>query len=278
MPFLSKRSVTRRTRLRLIKLSIVLFITAITISALSFLNNHAFKFTSGWLTFLALAVLMLFSLRKKINFLPLGSAANWAQIHYYLGFFTSIIFLVHTDIKYATGTFNLILALSMFLTITTGFFGILISRIYPPILAKRGQQILYERIPSYRKEIQNNVEMLITQTLKETKSSTLVDFYNTKLLSFLSTQQNFFLHLIDSIKPSHKWKLEFNSVREYLNEGEKKSLNDIEDLTRAKITLDLNQSVYQILRYWLFVHIPLSYLTLILACIHAIQMTSYSTY
>jgi hypothetical protein len=164
----------------------------------------------------------------------------------------------------------------MCFTLLSGVFGLVISRLYPALLSSRGPQVLFERIPSYRNDIKHQVEELVTSSLKQTKSSTLPEFYENKLMPYLSGQANYLHHIVDSSTPYKYWRSEFESIQPFLNEHEQKSLEEIKTLTLSKTHLDLSAASYQTLRYWLFAHIPASYLTVILAGIHAIQMTQYS--
>ncbi|MDI9245946.1 hypothetical protein [Marinobacter sp. CHS3-4] len=267
---------------RTVKRTLKLLLTAAGLVVVYFLfdrlthTGFQFHYALGWLLFACLLFLVCFNWRKKLNFLPIGKAAVWAQIHYYLGLFALGLLLLHIDTVWPNGWFERLLFVSLMISLFSGVIGLLASRIYPPVLVKRGPQVIYERIPRYRREVRQQVENLLTDTVRETKRTSLADFYEAKLEPFLLSQQNFLHHAIDSPRPAHFWRREFQAIRNYLSEGEQEALDQIEQLVQRKINLDLNAALYQIMRYWLLIHIPFSYLTLVLAMTHGIQIEQYS--
>lgn len=267
---------------RTLKRSLKLLATAAALVLVYFVLRHQthsdfqFNYALGWLLFGCLLYLVCFNWRKKLNFLPIGKAAAWAQIHYYLGLLVLGLMVLHVDTLWPNGWFERLLFISLSIALLSGLMGLLVSRVYPPILVKRGPQVIYERIPRYRREIRQQVEDLLTETVRETKRTSLADFYEAKLEPFLLSQQNFMHHAFDSAAPAHYWRREFQAIRSYLSEGEQKTLDQLEQLTQRKVNLDLNAALYQIMRYWLFVHIPFSYLTLFLAITHGIQIEQFS--
>lgn len=267
---------------RTLKRSLKLLLTATALGLVYFLfrqqtqSDFQFHYALGWLLFASLLYLVCFNWRKKLNFLPIGKAAAWAQMHYYLGLFTLGLLFFHIDTFWPNGWFERLLFISLLISLLSGLIGLFVSRIYPPVLVRRGPQVIYERIPRYRREIKQQIEDLLTETVRDTRRTSLVEFYEAKLEPFLLGQQNFIHHAVDSARPAHHWRREFQAIRSYLSEGEQKTLDQLEQLTQRKVNLDLNASLYQIMRYWLFIHIPSSYLTLFLAMTHGIQIEQFS--
>ena len=56
-----------------------------------------------------------------------------------------------------------------------------------------------------------------------------------------------------------------------MNEEERKYLNQLSDLVEQKDDLDYHYSLQAVLKYWLFVHIPLAYGLLIFTVIHIVS-------
>jgi len=140
---------------RSLKLTLTVILLALVYFGASLQTHSEFQFhyTIGWLLFGCLVFLVCFNWRKKLNFLPIGRAALWAQLHYYLGIFASGLLVLHIDTFWPSGWFEKLLFLSLIIALLSGFLGLLVSRIYPPILVKRGPQVIYERIPRYRREL-----------------------------------------------------------------------------------------------------------------------------
>ena len=49
------------------------------------------SFFTGWTLFVMMLSLTLLNARKKLPFLPLGSASGWLQFHIYLGLLTIVV-------------------------------------------------------------------------------------------------------------------------------------------------------------------------------------------
>ena len=69
----------------------------------SALPNYAFL--TGWALLAGMFVLTIYNVRKKLPFLPLGKSETWLQIHIYLGFFTTLLFLIHLNFRLPHGCY-----------------------------------------------------------------------------------------------------------------------------------------------------------------------------
>ncbi len=58
-----------------------------------------YAFLTGWALLAGIFVLTIYNVRKKLPFLPLGKSETWLQIHVYLGFFTTLLFLIHLNFR-----------------------------------------------------------------------------------------------------------------------------------------------------------------------------------
>ena len=99
-------------------------------------------FLTGWLLFALMLVLTFFNARKKLPFLPAGSAESWLQFHIYIGFFTATLFLVHVTYHWPRGWFNAILAALYALVMLSCIVGLVWTRRYPQRLTTRGGEVL----------------------------------------------------------------------------------------------------------------------------------------
>jgi len=100
------------------------------------LPNHAFL--TGWALLAGMFGLTIYNARKKLPFLPLGSSETWLQVHIYLGFFTTLLFLIHLNFRVPHGWFEITLAWLFGLVSGSGMVGLFFSRVLPRRLATRG--------------------------------------------------------------------------------------------------------------------------------------------
>lgn len=231
---------------------------------------------TGLLLFVLILALAFFNARKKLPFLPLVKAATWLQIHIYAGWFCLFIFLLHIRFRQPTGAIETTLALTFWVAVLSGVFGLYISRNLPPRMAASGEALLYERIPAFRLQIQRNVEDLIRKAESETESSTLGDFYVQHLRPFFA-RTPFAISALGSSEDALQTLLaELKTLDRYLNEQEKAIADEIRDWIETKQNLDFQYAAQRLLKLWLFVHIPVTYSLILLGAVHGIVAMLYA--
>ena len=231
---------------------------------------------TGWLLLGLVLLLTIFNARKKLPFLPLLSATSWLQIHVYAGWFTCIVFLLHTGARLPRGRLEFLLWLCFIVVTASGVFGLWLSRWLPSRLARSGESLVYEQIPMLRHRLETEAKALVHQAEAETKSTTLADFY-------VRVLGNYFVHHPAQLAPlagddaeHHRVKLELASLRRFLNEREITLADQLAELLEAKRNLDCQLAGQRLLKLWLFVHIPLTYGLLVLVGAHVWLVLHYS--
>lgn len=233
------------------------------------LPNYAFL--SGWALLAVMILLALYNMRKRLNFLPLGSSEAWLQIHIYAGFFTVILFLAHVNFRVPTGWFEGVLAWLYLLVTGSGVAGLVLTRVLPRRLATRGSDIIYEKIPALRHALRLEAEGLVISV-----GSPLAEFYAGHLGDFFNGPKHFWLHLLDSRRPLNALTLEVEDMRRYLDESQRVILDKLGDLVRRKDGLDYYYALQATLKLWLFVHLPLTYSLMIFSAWHVVLVSAFS--
>ena len=259
-----------------LSLFLVLSVLSIWLQARWFGTMLRLSFLSGWLLLAVILALTFYNGRKKIPFLPLFSSEAWLQFHIYAGLFTGVLFLVHISYRVPSGWFQGTLAALYVLVMLSGFFGLFISRALPKRLTARGGEVLFERIPAIRRELQDRAEALALKSISEAKSATIADFYSRELKDFFETRRNFGLHLLEVSGPLNRILNRINDLNRYLNEQERTVLEEIARLVRQKDGLDYHYALQLMLKGWLFVHIPLTYSLLVFTLVHIVLVFAFS--
>ena len=78
------------------------------------------------------------------------------------------------------------------------------------------------------------------------------------------------LHLVGSDRLQTALLGELEALGRYLNDEENAVRSEIADLIKAKSDLDYHYAHQATLKYWLFVHIPVSYSLLIVGILHGL--------
>lgn len=234
------------------------------------------SFLTGWVLLVLMAFLALFKMRKMVTVVPLGSANTWLQLHVYGGWLVIVVFGEHIGWNIPTGWMEVTLAVLFVLVVGSGVVGICLSRFLPPRLTRRGEEVIFQRIPSFIAEIREEAEAMVLEAAKETKSSTITDFYMEQISPFFEGPQNRLRHLIASRRARFSLMNEINNLERYLNNQERVFAERLRDLVNKKDELDFHYSLNLALKAWLLVHVPATYSLLILAILHVVTTYAFS--
>lgn len=260
--------------------NLVLFvaITAVVLAHFSILSNalQPTSFLSGWVLAGLLAMLTAYNIRKKLPFLPLGTSATWLQLHIYVGLFSCALFAVHIDFRYPNGPFETGLATLFLVVFLSGVGGLVLSRAVPPRLTTHREEVLFERIPLFMKQIRDEVEQTVLTSVSETETAALPELYLTRLKPFFDQPRHFWRHLLQSNRPVSELLQEIHTHERFLNTKERVVVGHIADLVRVKNDLDHQYALQWTLKTWLFVHVPFAYALLVFVAFHIVLVHAFA--
>lgn len=270
---------TRSLKARRVRNICALLLLAVSAVIAIYLQSTSLRDTarfSGWCLMGLVVFLSLYNLKKKLAFLPIGSSSLWLQMHIYLGLFSGVVFLLHMDWEFPSGSFDTVLAELFLLVFFSGVLGLAISRSFAKRMTIRGDEVIYERIPVLRRQIQNEVERLAMEGLTSHGTSTIANFYRDRLLVFLKSSRNFWQHLAHSTKAIHDLLNAIEEQKRFLSDADKEILKQIALLTKQKDNLDYHFALQSTLKYWLFIHVPLTYALLVFVAFHLLLVHTFS--
>ena len=235
---------------------------------------------SGWMLLLTVGFLAKYNARKKVTYPPMLRSSTWLQMHIYVGLLSIVLFLfhiLHTGFRLPNGALETTLAI-LFVTVAgSGIVGLFLSRTLPKRLAVRGQEVLFERIPMFRRELRERAERLVVDSADETHHNTLSDFYTRRLVGFFAGPRHFWGHLLQSSRPLHSLVGELRSLQRYLNPEEQRVAGELVTIVEAKDGLDYHRAMQALLKGWLFVHIPLTFILILIGLAHAVLAMAFSS-
>lgn len=264
-------------RRRLINLSWLILACVLLLFAYVVAESQLYitQFFTGWVLLATIFVLIALNLRKKLPMLPVGSVAAWVQLHIYLGLFGIVAYWVHTGTLVPNGFIEMALGVLFLLVTISGILGLILSRVLPQRLTRQGENVLYERILGFGAQMLREVEKLVMQAATEHNSTTIPEFYQSRLRSFFLKPRNFWAHVLQSKVPMHRLDRQIEAIEQYIDSDEKEILGGIAQLVEAKNGLDYQYAAQSLLKRWLFVHIPLTYAMLLLAIAHGVLVYAY---
>ncbi len=234
------------------------------------------SFLTGWLLAGGIAFLAIYNTRKKLPFLPLGRSAVWLQAHIYVGLLVVLVFLLHTSFAVPNGPVEVSLWVLFVAVAGSGLIGIALSRALARFLHLRGERVIFERIPVFRARLAEEVRDLAQKSVSDIASTTIAQYYATRLHDYFRGPQHFFAHLRRSEDPLLRMQREIKSLERYLDERGKDILAEIESRVVAKNNLDFQYALQLVLKLWLFVHIPLTYGLILIAVVHMVLVFAFS--
>lgn len=234
-------------------------------------------FASGTLLLSCILILAAYQWRKKLSFLSLGNATAWLQFHIFVGWLSCVLFLLHIGFHVPDGLLEFALFLTYSFVFLSGVLGWLLSRIIPYRLLSRGEQVIYERIPVHRRKIQETVEKLVSDSLKSEEGTAVADFYHKHLEDYFSGSRNQIRHILHSRRHRHQLAQRVTDLQTFLNEREQETMRQIDHQIQLKDDLDYQQSLQSVLKFWLFVHVPLTYTLILFALFHTITVCAFAS-
>jgi hypothetical protein len=236
---------------------------------------HDVQFFSGWVLFSSVAVMMLLSWRKKVIILPFGRVRFWLLVHYYVGFLTVAVFIVHTRYELPGSPLHWMLWSLFVLVSLSGIAGAAMSRILPPRLEAQGERVLFDRIPLFRAQLAERAEAIARDSVQDGNTRSIARLYVDTLSDFFAGPRNILAHLAASKVPQARILGELSAIERYLDEAGKARLRTMGDLVEAKGNLDFHYANGGLLRLWLFLHIPATYALVVAITVHVVLVYAF---
>ncbi len=255
-------------------LLVVIVLLGITVYAQNQSLQHS-SFATGCILFGCLVFLALFSLRKKLTFLPaVGSASMWMQLHIYVGFSTLAIFGFHIGWRIPNGIFEGMLAILYLTVALSGVYGLYVTRLMPRRLTALREEIIYERIPALRVNIACQTRDLVLQACEST--DVLAKLYVNRLAVFFEQPRGLAYLVSPSGRKRRQLISEIQDLDRYLADDQRQVSQQLKQMVQEKDDLDYHRAIQGRLKLWLFVHIGMTYSLLIVALLHGIMAQAFA--
>ncbi len=218
---------------------------------------------------------MLLGLRKRTKKiatrLGLGKSQAWVQLHVYGGALFLLLVFMHSGFRLPSGALAWwMFILSVWVTLS-GIVGVALQKWIPKMLTSGlTVEVIYERIPELIKEISSKAEELIASSAEPVK-----EFYENNLAATLAAPQPRLIYYLDITGGINSQMKQFEYVRQFLSAEEKEKLRRLEALYKTKLEIDAHLTLQKALRGWLYTHVPLSLVLLMLVGIHLYSVLYY---
>jgi hypothetical protein len=260
------------------------FVAAMTICGLVYLLNaivsdirpyNLWGLSYGTAATILLAGAALLGVRRRAARLALraglGKAQSWLQLHIYGGALFLLLVFMHSGFHLPKGVLTWWLwVLSVWVT-ASGIFGVCLQKWIPKILASGlAIEVVYERIPDLLEEIREKANELI-----QTCTDPVKDFYRRNIAFALVAPQPRLIYCLDITGGIQARIKQFDYLRGILPLAEKEKLTQLESFYKTKLEIDAHFTLQTILRWWLYTHVPLSLVLIVLVGLHLFAVLYY---
>jgi len=247
------------------------------------------------------AVLMivgvLLSVRRLVPSWRLGSAEIWLKAHIWLSLAACPVVLLHTGFALGGGPLTRVLMGLLALVTVSGLIGLVFQRLLPQAMTMSCPlETIYEQIEAILADMKEKARVSLEQRVGPLElvqvafatatyvatpapSSTqgsgqsvaalpLVDFYVNQVRPFLEGQPSI-------LRREDNWSASFDKVRTVIPPEFHPCVDSLQALCEERRQLLLQTRLHAWLHGWLFVHVPLSVILVILAWIHGLVSIRY---
>lgn len=234
-----------------------------------------YPFASGWWLVGLSVTLYLYTVRKKVVFMPFGSVSSWLSVHLYGGLLSAAAVLAHMNFRMPEGPLELALFSTFGLILLTGIVAWILGRIVPVLLTARDGEYVFETIPSEIARLRHEMSAMVLDSVARTNSVALAKLYAEVLEAELAGPRHQLAHLAGSQRPWFELEQVINSRARYFDGGELRLLDELRLRLEEKYNLDYHYAWQGLLRLVMRLHIPLTLILLLLVMTHVLVIYNF---
>ena len=209
--------------------------------------------------------------RRTMRIRSTGRAQTWVQAHVYGGWLFIVLTLMHSGFRAPRGSLTGWLLFSAIWVSVSGMFGVLLQKWIPRMLTSGVSiEVLYERVPELVDALRAKAEELVAGA-----SEAIQDFYARNIARALRAPESRLMFFIDITGGIALRTKQFEYLRRLLTPEDQPKLDQLEKYFRTKLELDAHYTLQKALRWWLYLHVPVSLLLIVLAGIHIFSVIVY---
>ena len=200
-----------------------------------------------------------------------GKARAWLDFHIWGGLLFALLVLMHSAFRLPSGWVTWWLWLLSLWTVASGVVGRLLQRWIPRVLASGlSTEVLYERIPALVEDLRQRAEKVAGESDEAVRS-----LYFRGLAADLAAPRRRWIYFFDITGGVSRRLAEFTHLRPLLATEEAARLETLESLYRTKLEIDAHYTLQRALRWWLYAHLPASFLLLVFLLLHLYTVLFY---
>lgn len=222
-------------------------------------------------TVIFVAVLFYAVKRRTMRIRAMGRAWYYLQFHVYGGTLFLLLMFMHIGFKMPHGVLSTWLWGLSIWVVLSGFLGIVLQKWLPTLLnSGLSTEVHYDRIPELVDDLHTRAEKLVG-----TCHHTVRDFYRKNLEPRMAAPRTRPIYFLDITGGIHAHDKQFDHLRDVLPSDESEKLDELEEMYRTKMEMDAHYTLQKPLRWWLYLHVPISIALIALLGFHIFSVVYY---
>lgn len=202
--------------------------------------------------------------RRTMRVRALGRAWYYLQFHVYGGTLALLLMFMHIGFNTPQGVLTTWLWVLSIWTVASGLLGIVIQKWIPTLLTSGlSTEVHYDRIPELIVDLRERAEKLVAGAHHATR-----DFYQRNLAPALATPRTRPIYFFDVTGGIQTKTRQFEHLHDVLPEDEQEKLDELREMYQTKLEIDAHYTLQKVLRWWLYLHVPISIIVLVLLGFH----------
>jgi len=219
----------------------------------------------------------LLGLRKKLPFLPVGNVQSWLRGHIWLTLLTIPLILLHSGFRLGSPMTTTLMVLYA-IVMVSGIYGLILQHKLPMMMKESlPAEIVFEQIPNVRAQLCAAAEKLHRSLKQEATSGSaavatdvsqeevLAGFIDQRLIPYLRARRG------EKYRLGHAREADeiFRHLKLRVDEVYRPRVDEMRRWCDERRLTDAEVRMQHWLHGWLFVHVPLSFLLLLMTMWHA---------
>ncbi len=215
--------------------------------------------------------LFTYAIRRRTMRLRPGRTWYYLQFHVYGGTLFMLLVFMHVGFGVPHGVHTWWLWVLSMWVVASGLLGVVLQKWIPTLLnSGLSVEVHYDRIPELVERIQQQAE-----TLVDSCEAPIRAFYRKNVAAALVTPETRLIYYLDITGGLRARTKQFDHLHALLPAEEQQKLDALQAIYRTKLEIDAHYTLQKALRWWLYLHVPVSILLIALLIVHLYAVLYY---
>ena len=234
-------------------------------------EDHSWTMAYGIAASALLVVALVYTARRRMPRRGPAPSYHWLQAHVYGGALFLLLLAVHSGLAAPAGPLSWGLWAVSVWVVGTGLAGVLLQKWIPPALTSGlSTEVHYDRIPELVAAVRTQAEEVATAGGESVRR-----FHEASLAPALAGPRTSLVYFFDITGGIQSHLRRFDRQQRLLEGDDRRRLDTLRTLVRAKLEMDAHYTLQGALRWWLYLHVPPVFVLVALVAAHVLAVLYY---